>query len=130
MKKIIEGYIAREYGHLLFSNKPMHKDGFFGDGGVWYDTLEKDERSTLDLRVDMHEYLDIPELTFDESPRRCKLIIEIGEQLPGNDPQEIEHRVKLMKIEHQVQEMATSTGIPYETIKNMFREYIPEISEK
>ena len=129
MKKEIEGYIARYNDDILFSNEPMKKEGFFGDGDVWYDTLETEEKSPLDLRVDMHEYLDIPELTFENSPRRCKLTIEIGEQLPGNDQREIDRRVKAMRIRGYIRELARETGKSYDKTIEVLRISIPDIDE-
>lgn len=130
MKLEVDGYIARDYDHsILFSNEPMKKGGFFGDHDVWYDTLEKEEDSPLDLRVDMHEYLDIPELTFENSPRRCKLTIEIGEQLPGNDQREIDRRVKGMQIRSHVRNLAEETGRTYEDTVAILRKSMPEIDK-
>lgn len=129
MKKEVEGYIARYDDDILFSNKPMKKEGFFGDGDVWYDTLETEENSPLDLRVDMHNYLDIPELTFENSPRRCKLTIEIGEQLPGNDQHEIDRRVKAMRIRGNIRELAHATGRSYDEAVEILRKSIPNIDE-
>lgn len=130
MKLEVEGYIARDYDHsILFSNQPMQKSGFFGDGGIWYDTLEKEEDSPLDLREDMHEYLNIPELTFENSPRRCKLTIEVGEQLPGNDQREIDHRVKGMQIRRHVRNLAEETGHSYEETVEILRNSMPDIDE-
>lgn len=129
MKKEIEGYIARYDDDILFSNEPMKKEGFFGDGKVWYDTLETEENSPLDLRVDMHNYLDIPELTFENSPRRCKLTIEIGEQLPGNDQREIDRRVKAKRIRSNVRELAAATGKSYQETVDILRKSIPDIDE-
>lgn len=129
MKKEVEGYIARYRNGILFSNEPMKKDGFFGDGNAWYDTLETEEKSPLDLRVDMHNYLDIPELTFENSPRRCKLTFEIGEQLPGNDQQEIERRVKSMRIRGNIRDLARGTGKSYSETVEILRRSIPDIDE-
>ena len=129
MKKEVEGYIARYDDDILFSNKPMKKEGFFGDGNVWYDALKTEEESPLDLRVDMHNYLDIPELTFENSPRRCKLTIEIGEQLPGNDQHEIDRRVKAMRIRGNIRELAHATGRSYDEAVEILRKSIPNIDE-
>ncbi len=129
IKKTVEGYIAREDEDLVFSNLPMHKDGFFGDGGVWYDTLETEEESSLNLRVDMHEYLDIPELTFDNSPRRCKLTFEIGEQLPNNTKEDIDRRVKAIKMCHHIQELAEAAGKTFDETKEALCSLIPEVAE-
>jgi hypothetical protein len=129
MKKEVEGYIARYGNGILFSNEPMKKEGFFGDGNVWYDTLETKENSPLDLRVDMHKYLDIPELTFENSPRRCKLTIEIGEQLPGNDQHEIDRRVKAKRIRGNIRELAHATGRSYDEAVEILRISIPDIAE-
>lgn len=130
MKLEVEGYIARDYDHsILFSDQPMEKSGFLGDGGVWYDTLETKEKSPLDLREDMHEYLDIPELTFENSPRRCKLTIEVGEQLPGNDQQEIGRWVKGMQIRRHIRSLAEETGHTYEETVEILRKSMPDIDE-
>ena len=129
MKKEVEGYIARYHNNILFSNEPMKKEGFFGDGDMWYDTLETEENSPLNLRVDMHNYLDIPELTFENSPRRCKLTIEIGEQLPGNDQREIDRRVKAMRICRNIRELAHETGKSYDETVEILRKSIPDIGE-
>lgn len=130
MKLEVEGYIARDFDHsILFSNQPMQKSGFFGDHGVWYDTLEKEESSPLDLREDMHGYLDIPELTFDNSPRHCRLTIEIGEQLPGNDRRDTDRRVKGMQIRRHIRNLAEETGRTYEETVGILRKSIPEIEE-
>lgn len=131
MKKLeVEGYIARDYdGSILFSDKPMKKDGFFGDHNVWYDTLETEEHSPLDFREDMHKYINIPELTFENSPRRCRLTIEVGEQLPGNDQQEIDRRVKGMRIRSHVRNLAEETGRSYEDTVAILRNSIPNIDE-
>lgn len=129
MKKEVEGYITRYNDNILFSNEPMKKEGFFGDGDMWYDTLETEENSPLNLRVDMHNYLDIPELTFENSPRRCKLTIEIGEQLPGNDQREIDRRVKTMRICRNIRELARETGKSYDETVEILRKSIPDINE-
>lgn len=129
MKLEVEGYIARYNDDILFSNEPMKKEGFFGDGDMWYDTLETEENSPLDLRVDMHNYLDIPELTFENSPRRCKLTIEIGEQLPGNDQREIDRRVKAMRIRSNVRKLVAATGKSYQETVDILRKSIPDIDE-
>jgi hypothetical protein len=129
MKLEVNGYIARKDDDIVFSNLPMKKDGFFGDGDVWYDTLETEEDCPLDLRVDMHEYLDIPDLTEKISPRYCKLTIEVGEQLPGNDQREIDHRVKGMQIRRHVRNLAEETGHSYEETVEILRNSMPDIDE-
>ena len=96
MKKEIEGYIARYDDDILFSNKPMKKEGFFGD---------------------------------ENSPRRCKLTIEIGEQLPGNDQHEIDRRVKAMRIRGNIRELAHATGRSYDEAVEILRKSIPNIEE-
>lgn len=123
----IEGYIARYDNDILFSDRPMKKEGFFGDGDVWYDTLETEEESPLDLRVDMHKYLDIPELTFDNSPRRCTLTFEVGDQLPGNDQREIDLRVKGMRVRSLIRELAGETGRTYDDAVGILRKSIPDL---
>ena len=79
MKKVIEGYIARDYNNIIFSNKPMKQSGFFGDGNIWYPTIEHEEHFPLDFRADIHEYMNIPELTEENSPRHCTITIEVGD---------------------------------------------------
>ena len=129
MKLEVNGYIARKDDDIVFSNLPMKKDGFFGDGNAWYDTLETEEGCPLDLRVDMHEYLDIPGLTEKNSPRYCKLTIEVGEQLPGNDQDEIDRRVKAMRIRGNIRELARETGKSYDKTVEILRMSIPDIDE-
>lgn len=129
MKLEVNGYIARKDDDIVFSNLPMKKDGFFGDGDVWYDTLETEEDCPLDLRVDMHEYLDIPGLTEKSSPRYCKLTIEVGEQLPGNDQDEIDRRVKAMRIRGSIRWLAKETGGSFDETVEILRKSMPDIDE-
>ena len=127
MKKVIVGYIARDGGHLIFSDQPMKQGGFFGDGDIWYSTIEHEERSPLDLRVDMHEYMNIPELTEEESPRRCTITIEVGEFVGEKiDAEEMEKRSCIRK---SVYALAEGTGKSFDEAKAILAKSLPEITK-
>ncbi len=127
MKKVIKGYIARDGHSLYFSNKPMKQSGFFGDGGIWYSTIEYEEHSPMDFREDMHEYMDIPELTEEESPRRCTITIEVGEFVGEKiDADFIQKRGRIM---HSVRVLAEETGNTLEEAKAILAKSVPEISK-
>ena len=126
-KKVIEGYIARDGHSLYFSNKPMKQSGFFGDGGIWYSTIEYEEHSPMDFREDMHEYMDIPELTEEESPRRCTITIEVGDFYGEKlDADFIQKRGRIM---HSVRVLAEETGNTLEETKAVLAKSVPEISK-
>lgn len=127
MKKVIEGYIARDGNDLIFSDQPMRQGGFFGDGDIWYSTIEHEERSPLNLRVDMHEYMNIPELTNDESPRRCTITIEVGEFVGEKiDAEEMEKR---NHIRNSVYALAEGTGKSFDEAKVILAKSMPEITK-
>ena len=127
MKKVIEGYIARDGNDLIFSDQPMRQGGFFGDGDIWYSTIEHEERSPLNLRVDMHEYMNIPELTNDESPRRCTITIDVGEFVGEKiDTEEMEKR---NHIRNSVYALAEGTGKSFDEAKAILAKSMPEITK-
>jgi len=127
MKKVIEGYIARDGNDLIFSNQPMKQSGFFGDGDYWYSTIEHEERSPLDFRVDMHEYIDIRELTKEESPRRCTITIEVGEFVGERLDAEFIQRKE--RIRHNVDILAEETGRTFDEAKAILAKSMPEITK-
>ena len=127
VSKVIDGYIARDGNEILFSDQPMKQSGFFGDGDVWYQTIEKEERSPVNFRVDMHKYMDIPELTKDESPRRCKITIEVGDFYGEKfDPDFIERRGRILK---NIRVLAEETGHTFEEAKEILKKSLPEIEQ-
>ena len=127
MKKVIEGYIARDYGSLIFSDRPMKQSGFFGDGGIWYPTIEHEEDSPLKFREDMHPYIDIPELTEKESPRRCTITIEVGEFV--GEKIDAEYMQKRERIRSAVWGLAEGTGKTFEEAKEILSKTVPEINK-
>lgn len=127
MKKVIAGYIARDGDDLIFSDQPMKQGGFVGDGDIWYSTIEHEEQSPLDLRVDMHEYMNIPELTEEESPRRCTITIEVGEFVGEKiDAEEMEKRSCIRK---SVYALAEGTGKSFDEAKAILAKSLPEITK-
>lgn len=127
MKKVINGYIARDGESLIFSDQPMKQGGFFGDGDIWYTTIEHEERSPLDFREDMHPYIDIPELTEGESPRRCTITIEVGEFVGERiDPEVMEKRYR---IRRSVMTLAEDTGKTFEEAKEILSKSLPGINK-
>jgi len=124
-KKVIEGYIARDGHSLYFSNKPMKQSGFFGDGGIWYSTIEYEEHSPMDFREDMHEYMDIPELTEKESPRRCTITIEVGEFV--GEKLDADFIQKRERIRSSVWALAEGTGRTFDEAKEILSKSIPDI---
>lgn len=127
MKKVIVGYIARDGDDLIFSDQPMKQGGFVGDGDIWYSTIEHEEQSPLDLRVDMHEYMNIPELTKEESPRRCTITIEVGEFVGEKiDAEEMEKRSCIRK---SVYALAEGTGKSFDEAKAILAKSLPEITK-
>lgn len=127
MKKVIVGYIARDGDDLIFSDQPMKQGGFVGDGDIWYSTIEHEEQSPLDLRVDMHEYMNIPELTEEESPRRCTITIEVGEFVGEKiDAEEMEKRSCIRK---SVYALAEGTGKSFDEAKAILAKSLPEITK-
>ena len=126
IKKVIEGYIARtEPQEIVFSNQPMRQSGFFGDGDVWYSEIETDEKSPVDFRVDMHEYMDIPELTEKESPRRCTITIEVGEFV--GEKLDADFIQKRERIRSSVWALAEGTGRTFDEAKEILSKSIPDI---
>ena len=125
MKKVIEGYIARDGNDLIFSNQPMRQSGFFGDGDIWYSTIECEERSPLDFRVDMHEYMNIPELAKKESPRRCTITIEVGEFVGEKIDAELIQKKE--RIRSSVWALAKGTGRTFDEAKAILAKSMPEI---
>lgn len=127
MKKVINGYIARAGGDLIFSDKPMKQDGFYGDGGVWYSTIEYDDDSTVDLRADIHEFMDIPELTEKESPRKCTITIEVGDFVGEKvDPDFMQKRGDIMK---SIRKISAITNRSFKEEAARIAEAAPEIRE-
>lgn len=127
MKKVIVGYIARDGDDLIFSDQPMKQGGFVGDGDIWYSTIEHEEQSPLDLRVNMHEYMNIPELTEEESPRRCTITIEVGEFVGEKiDAEEMEKRSCIRK---SVYALAEGTGKSFDEAKAILAKSLPEITK-
>lgn len=127
MKKVIEGYIARDYNNIIFSNKPMKQNGFFGDGNIWYPTIEHEEHFPLDFRADIHEYMNIPELTEENSPRHCTITIEVGDFVGEKlNPEYIQ---KKERIRHSIEVLAEETGCSCEDAKAILSKYIPDISK-
>ena len=127
MKKVINGYIARDGESLIFSNQPMKQGGFFGDGDIWYTTIEHEEHSPLDFREDMHPYIDIPELTEVESPRRCTITIEVGEFVGERiDPEVMEKRYR---IRRSVMTLVEDTGKTFEEAKEILSKSLPGINK-
>ena len=127
MKKVIVGYIARDGDDLIFSDQPMKQGGFVGDGDIGYSTVEHEEQSPLDLRVDMHEYMNIPELTEEESPRRCTITIEVGEFVGEKiDAEEMEKRSCIRK---SVYALAEGTGKSFDEAKAILAKSLPEITK-
>lgn len=127
MKKVIEGYIARDYNNIIFSDKPMRQSGFFGDGNIWYPTIEHEENFPLDFRADMHKYMDIPELTEENSPRHCTITIEVGDFVGEKlNPEYIQ---KKERIRHSIEVLAEETGCSCEDAKAILSKYIPDISK-
>ena len=127
MKKVIEGYIARDIDRLLFSNQPMKQGGFIGDGDVWYQTVDHEERYPLDFRVDMHKYMDIPELEMDNSPRRCTIIIEVGEFVGEKIDQDFME--KRNHFRRCIWAAAEGADITFEEAKAMLVKVIPDIEK-
>ena len=128
MKKVIEGYIARtEPEEIMFSNQPMRQGGFFGDNEVWYRVIETDEEFPVNFRVDMHEYMDIPELTEENSPRHCTITIEIGEQ--AGEVIDPEFTQKRERIRHNCAVLAEETGRSYDEMAQKLMEIMPESKE-
>lgn len=127
MKKMIEGYIARDGHDLIFSDQPMKQGGFIGDDGLWYSTIEHEERSPLNFRADMHPYIDIPELTEEESPRHCTITIEVGDF--AGDRIDSEYMEKRSRIRTSVYALAESTGKSFDEAKAILAKSIPEITK-
>lgn len=127
MKKVIEGYIARDNGSLIFSDLPMKQSGFYGDGDMWYPTIEHEEDSPLDFREDMHPYIDIPELTEKESPRRCTITIEVGEFV--GEKIDAEYMEKRSRIRSAVWGLAEGTGKTFEEAREILSKTVPEINK-
>lgn len=125
----IDGYIARDSYHVIFSDQPMTKDGFFSDGGVWIGNIKTEERSPLDLRDDMHGYLAIPELKFDNSPRHCRLTIVVGDQVEGCSQEDIDRKVKALKMRRHVANMAEAFGTTEEEMREKLCRILPEIND-
>jgi len=127
MKKVIEGYIARVHDDLIFSDQPMKQSGFFGDGDMWYSTIEHEERSPMKFRADMHPYIDIPELTEKDSPRRCTITIEVGDFVGEKiDPEFMERRGR---IRRSVCALAEETGHSFDEAKAILSKQLPEITK-
>ena len=127
MKKVIEGYIARYNDDLIFSDQPMKQSGFIGDGGIWYTTIETEEDSPMNLRADMHSYIDIPELTEEKSPRRCTITIEVGDFVGEKiDPEFMEKRAA---IRRSVWGLAEGTGKTFDEAKAILSKQLPEITK-
>lgn len=125
MKKVIEGYIARDGDDLIFSDQPMEQGGFIGDGGIWYGTIDHEERSPLEFRTDMHPYVDIPELTEEDSPRRCTITIEVGRFVGCRiDAGEMERRNRIRRC---VATLAEETGKTLEEATDILSRSIPDI---
>ena len=128
MKKVIEGYIARtEPDEILFSDRPMRQSGFFGDGNVWYPEIETDEDSPVNFRVDMHRYMDIPELTEEESPRRCTVTIEVGAF--AGERLDADYIQKRERIRRSVKTLAEETGRTFEEAGGILEKSIPGITK-
>lgn len=128
IKKVIEGYIARtDPREIVFSNQPMRQSGFFGDGDVWYSEIETDENFPVDFRVDMHEYMDIPELTKKESPRRCTITIEVGEFV--GEKLDADFIQKRERIRSSIWALAEGTGRTFEEAKEIMSKSIPDIAK-
>ena len=125
MKKVIEGYIARDGHSLIFSDRPMKQGGFFGDGDIWYTTIETEERSPLDFRADMHPYIDIPELAEEDSPRRCTITIEVG----GFVGEKVDAALmeKRLRVRQSVATVAELTGKTFEEAAETLSGSIPDI---
>lgn len=127
IKKVIEGYIARDGDDLIFSDQSMKQSGFFGDGGVWYPTIECEEHSPMDFRADMHEYMDIPELTEKDSPRHCTITIEVGEFV--GEKTDLNFMQKCSDVRKSVESLAKSIGKTFEVTKAMLEGLMPEIKK-
>lgn len=127
MKKVIEGYIARDGDDLIFSDQPMKQGGFFGDDDVWYPEIEHEEDSPLDFRVDMHEYMNIPELTEKESPRRCTITIEVDEFVGEKIDAELIQKKE--RIRSSVWALAKGTGRTFDEAKAILAKSMPEITK-
>ena len=127
MKKIINGYIARDGYALIFSNQPMKQEGYIGDCDMWNTTIEHDERSPLNFRVDMHPYFDIPELTEKESPRHCTITIEVGEFV--GEKIDAEFKEKCYRIRKSVRALAEATGKTCDEAKIILVKSIPDIEK-
>lgn len=127
MKKVIEGYIARDNGDLIFSDRPMKQSGFYADDGMWYTTIEHEEDSPLDFREDMHPYIDIPELTQEMSPRRCTITIEVGEFV--GEKIDAEYMQKRERIRSAVWGLAEGTGKTFEEAREILSKTVPEINK-
>lgn len=127
MKKVIEGYIARDGDDLIFSDQPMKQGGFFGDSDVWYPEIEHEEDSPLDLRVDMHEYMNIPELTEAESPRLCTITIEVGDFVGEKIDAELIQKKE--RIRSPVWALAKGTGRTFDEAKAILAKSMPEITK-
>lgn len=127
MKKVIEGYIARDNGSLIFSDQPMKQGGFIGDGDIWYPTIEHEEDSPLDFREDMHPYIDLPWLTQEMSPRRCTITIDVGEFVGKKI--DAEYMEKRASIRRSVLGLAEGTGKTFEEAKEILSKTVPEIKK-
>lgn len=127
MKKVIEGYIARDDNDIIFSDKPMKQSGFFGDGNIWYPTIKHEEQFPLDFRADMHKYMDIPELTEENSPRHCTITIEVGDFVGEKlNPEYIQKRER---IRHSIEVLSEETGCSIKDAKAILSKNIPGISK-
>ena len=127
MKKVIEGYIARYNNDLIFSDQPMKQSGFIGDGGIWYPTIEYEPDSSMKLYAGRHSYIDIPELTEEESPRRCTITIEVSEFIGEKiNPEFMEKRAAIRK---SVWGLAEGTGKTFDEAKAILSKQLPEITK-
>lgn len=127
MKKIINGYIARDGDDLIFSDQPMKQDGYIGEGDMWCTTIEHEEYSPLNFRADMHPYIDIPELTEEESPRYCTITIEVGAFV--GEKIDADFKEKCYKIRHSIWALAEATGKTYDEAKTILAKSIPDIEK-
>lgn len=127
MKKVIKGYIARDGNCLIFSDQPMKQEGYIDDCDMWNTTIEHEERSPLNFRVDMHPYFDIPELTEKESPRHCTITIEVGEFV--GEKIDAEFKEKCYRIRKSVRALAEATGKTFDEAKAILAKSIPYIEK-
>ena len=113
----VDGYIALERGNLVFSGVPVSKYGLFHGGKVWYGSIRTEGG------------MPAPAMESDKLPRRCRMRIDVGDEIAAGEVPETDDDIKAILIRERVSDLAELFDTTEEDMAGRLGKVIPGISD-